>query len=254
MTAGHAEVCLQRNAGTGAVTEVDVSDDIPEEIIWRLKAYLAELPGYDLAVPLDKQKGEEPAKQHGFAQMYFTATFQQLAVSLGHIFKVEAGDIDMRDIVLNRRILVVNLPAPENSGTTLAALGNLVVASLRGMMVQLLGASLEGDYIEANKPGMGPSPFPVVPDELAYYATSGLDRMLAMGRRLNISFMLDFQEVSGIWARSATSRWRRRTRPARCSRAARCLEGGNPHDAGCRCHRFLMGGSGPGASRPMLAA
>ena len=48
---------------------------------------------------------------------------------------------------------------------------------------------------------MGPAPFPVVLDELAYYATSGLDRMLAMGRGLNICFMLGFQEVSGIWAR-----------------------------------------------------
>jgi intracellular multiplication protein IcmO len=48
---------------------------------------------------------------------------------------------------------------------------------------------------------MGPAPFPVVLDELAYYATSGLDRMLAMGRGLNMSFMLAFQEVSGIWAR-----------------------------------------------------
>jgi intracellular multiplication protein IcmO len=38
-------------------------------------------------------------------------------------------------------------------------------------------------------------------DELAYYATSGLDRMLAMGRGLNICFILGFQEVSGIWAR-----------------------------------------------------
>ena len=48
---------------------------------------------------------------------------------------------------------------------------------------------------------MGSAPFPVVLDELAYYATSGLDRMLAMGRGLNISFMLGFQETSGIWAR-----------------------------------------------------
>jgi intracellular multiplication protein IcmO len=48
--------------------------------------------------------------------MHFSSTFTQLAVSLGHIFKVEIGDIDMRDIVLNRRILVVNLPSLENSG------------------------------------------------------------------------------------------------------------------------------------------
>jgi len=192
---------LLRNTETGTVTELDVSADIPEDITWPLRSYLGELPGYDPSMPLDKQKGDEPSKQHGYAQFYFTATFTQLAVSLGHIFRVESSDIDMRDVVLNRRILVVNLPALENSDATLAALGKLVVASLRGMMAQLLGASLEGNYSEADKPGMGPSPFPVVLDELAYYATSGLDRMLAMGRGLNICFMLGFQEIAGIWAR-----------------------------------------------------
>ena len=192
---------LLRNPDDGSTRELDVSKEIPEDVTWPLRAYLGELPGYDPEMPLDKQKGDEPSKQHGFAQFYFTATFTQLAVSLGHIFRVENGEIDMRDIVLNRRILVVNLPALENSDATLAALGKLVVASLRGMMAQLLGASLEGDYSEADKPGMGSSPFPVVLDELAYYATSGLDRMLAMGRGLNICFMLGFQETSGIWAR-----------------------------------------------------
>jgi intracellular multiplication protein IcmO len=109
----------------------------------------------------------------------------------------------MRDVVLNRRILVVNLPALESSDERLAALGKIVVASLRGMMAQMLGARLEGDYstIVANKPGMGSAPFHVVLDEVAYYATSGMDRMLAMGRGLNFMFWLGFQEVSGIWAR-----------------------------------------------------
>ncbi|MBN8925247.1 MAG: conjugal transfer protein TraG [Rhodospirillales bacterium 69-11] len=194
-------IALLRNAETGVIDELDLDGEIPEDIVWPLKSYLGELPGYDPALPLDKQKGDEPSKQHGFAQFYFTATFTQLAVSLGHIFRVECADIDMRDIVLNRRILVVILPALENSDATLAALGKLVVAALRGMMAQLLGVSLEGEYSDADKPGMGPSPFPVVLDELAYYATSGLDRMLAQGRSLNISFLLGFQEIAGIWAR-----------------------------------------------------
>ena len=44
----------------------------------------------------------------------------------------------MRDVVLNRRILVVSLPALENSSDSLAGLGKIVVASLRGMMAQML--------------------------------------------------------------------------------------------------------------------
>jgi intracellular multiplication protein IcmO len=191
-----------RNPETGRIDEIPVPD-MPEDLIYPLQAYLGEIPGYDTSLDYNKQKTDEPFKQHGFALFYFTATFTQLAVSLGHIFKVEQGDVEMRDVVLNRRILVVNLPALENSDDTLAALGKIVVASLRGMMAQILGARLEGDYAEivANKPGMGVAPFQVVLDELAYYATSGLDRMLAMGRGLNIMFWLGFQEVSGIWAR-----------------------------------------------------
>jgi intracellular multiplication protein IcmO len=195
------KIVLVRDPATGSLTNLDVNGEIPEDIVWPLLSYLGELPGFDPDLPLDRQKGDEPSKQHGFAQFYFTGMFTQLSVSLGHIFRVESGDIDMRDVVLNRRILVVILPALENSDATLAALGKLVVAALRGMMAQLLGASLEGEYTEKDKPGMGPSPFPIVLDELAYYATSGLDRMLAMGRGLNISFMLGFQEIAGLWAR-----------------------------------------------------
>jgi intracellular multiplication protein IcmO len=195
-------IFCSRNPETGAIVEIPVPE-MPEEIIYPASAYLGELPGYDTSLPYNEQKGDEPSKQHGFALFYFTATFTQLAVSLGHIFKVLSGDVDMRDVVLNRRILIVNLPALENSDDTLAALGKIVVASLRGMMAQLLGARLSGETSEifALKPGMGEGPFHVAFDELAYYATSGMDRMLAMGRGLNIMFWLGFQEVSGIWAR-----------------------------------------------------
>ena len=195
------KVALLRDPRTGTLTELDLEGEIPEDLTWPLRAYLGELPGYDPSLPLDRQRGDEPSKQHGYARFYFTNAFTQLAVSLGHIFRVECGDVDMRDIVLNRRILVVTLPALENSDLTLAALGKLVVASLRAMMAPLVGGSLEGGYTEADKPGMGPSPYFIVLDELAYYATSGMDRMLAMGRGLGMSFMLGFQEISGIWAR-----------------------------------------------------
>jgi intracellular multiplication protein IcmO len=191
-----------RDPATGHTQDIDVSN-IPEDVIYPLRAYLGELPAYDMALDWNKQKTEEPSKQHGFAVFYFTRTFELLGVSLGHIFKVQQSEVDMRDVVLNRRILVVNLPALESSDDRLAALGKIVVASLRGMMAQMLGSRLEGDYdtIVANKPGMGAAPFHVVLDEVASYATSGMDRMLAMGRGLNFMFWLGLQEVSGIWAR-----------------------------------------------------
>jgi len=197
---------LRLDVDTGTVESIDVSD-IEPALLYPLSAYLGETGGYDKSLAYNKQKTDEPAKQHSFVTMHFSATFTQLAVSLGHIFKCESGDIDMRDVVLNRRILVVNLPTLENSGETTAALGKIVVASLRNMMAQTLGVSLEGDYDEivANKPGMSPTPFPVVLDEIGYYAVSGMDKMLAMGRGLGFMFYLGFQELPGLKARIGES-------------------------------------------------
>ena len=177
--------------------------DIPVDLLKPVLHYLGEVPGYNIDLPYNEQTTDKPVEQYGYALMYFTQAFTQLSVSLGHIFRVEQGDIDMRDIVLNRRILLVNLPSLENSEDSSAALGRIVVASLRGMMAQLLGARLEGDPKEifVAKPGMGQGPFQIVFDELAYYVTGGMDRMLAMGRGLNIAFWLGFQELGGIQAR-----------------------------------------------------
>ena len=192
----------RRDPASGAITFTPVPD-INEALLYPLRSYLGESGGYDLTQPVHKQRSDEPAKQHSFVVMHFSATFTQLAVSLGHIFRCEIGDIDMRDVVLNRRILVVNLPALENSGETTQALGKLVVASLRNMMAQTLGADLEGDYEEVivNKAHTAPTPFPVVFDEAGYYLPGGADKMLAMGRGLGFMFYLGFQEVPGLKAR-----------------------------------------------------
>ena len=197
---------LRLDVDTGQVESIDVSD-IPPALLYPLSAYLGETGGYDKSLPHNQQKSDEPAKQHNFATMHFSAVFTQLGVSLGHIFKCEAGDIDMRDVVLNRRILVVNLPTLENSGETTAALGKIVVASLRNMMAQVLGVNLEGDFDEivANKPSLAPTPFPVVLDEVGYYAVAGMDKMLAMGRGLGFMFYLGFQELPGLKARIGES-------------------------------------------------
>ena len=201
-TLAKQKVFLSRDPGGGDAIRVAVPD-IPDALVYPLLAYLGEIPGYDLDLPYNQQRSEKPSEQHGYAIFYFTQTFTQLAVSLGHIFKAQSGDIDMRDAVMNRRLLIVNLPALEKSDENLAALGRIVVASLRGMMAQLLGAKLEGDPREifAFKPGMGVGSYRVDFDELAYYATSGMDRMLAMGRGINIGFRIAFQELGGIWAR-----------------------------------------------------
>ncbi|CAM2926651.1 conjugal transfer protein TraG [Komagataeibacter xylinus] len=201
-TLARHRVFLIRNPGSDRPIEVSVPE-IPDDILYPAQAYLGELPGYDSSLAWNEQKENKPSEQHGYAKMYFTRVFTQLGVSLGHIFRAQIPDIDMRDVVLNRRILVVTLPALENSSDTLAGLGKIVVAAGRGVMAQLLGARLDGPAEEVFKlkAGSGDAPFHFFYDELAAYVTDGMDRQLAMGRGLNCMFWLGFQDLPGLTTR-----------------------------------------------------
>ncbi|MBS1058177.1 MULTISPECIES: type IV secretory system conjugative DNA transfer family protein [Gluconobacter] len=201
-TLARHKVFLIRNPGSNQAIERRV-EDIPDDVLWPLQAYLGELPGYDSSLEWNAQKENKPSEQHGYAKMYFSRVFTQLGVSLGHIFNAETADIIMRDVVLNRRILIVILPSLENSSDSLAGLGKIVVASLRGVMAQLLGAKLHGSASEVFKlkAGAGDAPFQIFFDELAAYVTDGMDRMLAMGRGLNCMFWISFQDLPGLTAR-----------------------------------------------------
>lgn len=208
-----------RDPEAGTFTEVDLKEEpaIPPAYLFPLQAYLGETGGFDVgsfgkdssAAKIEEalRRSDEPARQHSFAVMHFSQTFTQMAVSLGHIFKVESSDIDMRDIVLNRRILAVNLPTLENSGESTAALGKIVVATLRNMMAQTLGADLEGNFddIIANNAAESATPFPVIFDEVGYYAVTSMDKMMAMGRKLGLFFLLGFQEIVALKVRMGES-------------------------------------------------
>jgi len=201
-TLSRHRILLVRNPASNRPFEYRVPE-IPDEVLWPLQAYLGELPGYDSSVEWNEQKENKPSEQHGYAKMYFSKVFTQLGVSLGHIFNARNADIIMRDVVLNRRILIVILPSLENSSDSLAGLGKIVVASQRGVMAQLLGARLHGDAGEVFKlkAGSGDAPFQTVFDEAAAYVTDGMDRMFAMGRGLNCMFWLSFQDLPGLTAR-----------------------------------------------------
>jgi len=183
--------------------------DMPAALVQTLRSYLGQTGGFDLDVSLKDQRSQQPSEQHSYITMQFTEVFSQWLVSLGHIFKVRTGDVDMLDVALQRRILVVILPSLENSDKTNAGLGKIVVAMLRSMMALTLGSKLEGDYQEivGNRPSEAFAPFKVVFDELAYYVTAGMDGMLAQGRGLGLHFLLGFREAAGLSARIGEKMW-----------------------------------------------
>lgn len=178
--------------------DVNKYPDMPQPIRKTIKSYLTSLPGFQ------EEKGYKQAQttldQHGYLEMQFTKILGSLADVYGHIFFTPAGEVDMFDVVLNRRILVIMLPALEKSGDEIANLGKIVVATLKGMMGATLGATLEGSWTEVveNRVTNSPSPFIVVLDEVGYYTVEGMALMAAQARSLGFTMVYASQDIPAM--------------------------------------------------------
>ena len=178
------------------VIKLSRDEAVPKEVRTGLIAYLDTLPGFIGDAYDDEGKVKPPgpdtpqyntetaSQQHGYLAMQFTRSLQSLGDDYGYIFDTQAADVDMVDVVLNRRILVVLVPALEKSGDEIANLGKIVSASIKGMMGSTLGSTVEGasDTVIENKPTHSSTPFMTVFDEVGYYVAEGMAVMAAQAR------------------------------------------------------------------------
>ena len=169
--------------------------DAPDLVLEPIKNYLKNLPGYD---PSKKGKqSSQVLEQHGFITMQLTRVFGSLADTYGHIIRTNLAEVDLKDVVLNRRILIVLLPALEKSPDELANLGKVIIASLKAMMAAGLGESVEGSYREviSRKPTNAPTPYMCILDEYGYYAVKGFAVVPAQARSLGFSVIFAGQDL-----------------------------------------------------------
>jgi intracellular multiplication protein IcmO len=139
-------------------------------------------------------------QQHGYLSMQFTRAMQSLADEYGYIFKAQLADIDVLDLVLNRRILVVLIPALEKSEDEAANLGKIVASCLKGMMGATLGNTVEGGWESAigSKQTRSNSSFMTVFDEVGYYTTQGMAVMAAQARSLGFALVFASQDLPAM--------------------------------------------------------
>lgn len=160
-----------------------------------MRNYVFNLPGYN-----KEKKGKQVSQvleQHGYITMQLTRTFSSLADTYGHIIRTNLPEVDLRDVVLNRRILVVLLPALEKSPDELANLGKVIIASLKAMMASGLGDEVEGTYTEVveRKPTNARTPYLCILDEYGYYAVPGFAVVPAQARSLGFSVVFAGQDL-----------------------------------------------------------
>ena len=161
-----------------------------------LRSYLVSIPGYNASVPINKQESVV-SEQHGYLQMQFTRILGSLADNYGYIFKTNLGHIDFKDVVLNRRILVVLLPALEKSEPELQNLGKIVVSCIKSMMASTLGSALDSTVAKGveNRATNSLSPYYIVFDEYGYYIVKGSAVMPAQARSLGFCMVFAGQDL-----------------------------------------------------------
>ena len=194
------------------IIQLSRDETIPERIREGLKGYLDTLPGY-VDDAFDDEGKEKPMgpdqpmvdtttvrQQHGYLTMQFTRALQSLGDDYGYIFDTQAADVDMVDIVLQRRILITLIPALEKSGDETANLGKIIAATLKGMMGSTLGAKLEGESstVIENRPTHAATPFMTIFDEVGYYTAQGMAVMAAQARSLGFCLIFAAQDLQAM--------------------------------------------------------
>lgn len=193
---------LRDNMSLQNIIKLSQRNDLPEAATGALKAYLnVGLPGFNAdAVKAGKNQPQTALDQHGYLTGQFTAPLGLLADTYGHIFMDVSPEVDMLDVVLNNRILVVMIPTLEMSSAQAGNLGKIVVAATKMMMAANLGSDVEGSVLDLtqNRPTNTEVPYEVVLDELGYYFAEGIALMFAQARSLGIALTASGQDFQAM--------------------------------------------------------
>lgn len=170
-------------------------EGMPPTVMEPINNYVLNLPGYN-----KEKKGKQVSQvleQHGFITMQLTRSFTSLADTYGHIMRTKLAEVDLSDVVLNRRILCVLLPALEKAPDELSNLGKIIVSTLKAMMAAGLGDAVEGEYndLVESKPTNAETPFLCILDEYGYYAVEGFAVVPAQARSLGFSVVFAGQDL-----------------------------------------------------------
>lgn len=186
---------------------IDFSDatkypTVPVEVRKSILSYLGSLPGFQ------PEKGYKQSQttidQHGYLEMQWTRVLGMMADVYGDIFNSANVDIDIRDIIENRRILVVLLPALEKSSDEVASLGKFVISIVKALAFAGLGSDLVHDWedVLVRRGKRQDTPFTCIFDEVSHYMVDGLDLLAAQARSLNFNLVFSTQEVGMMHRRN----------------------------------------------------
>jgi len=187
-----------------------VAENWHDEAKLPLKNYLSTLAGFDMAlINSPSEWSAEVLNQHGYLIQQFTRMLSLFSDTYGHVFASGAGDIDLRDVVHNDRILVILIPALELSSSEAATLGRLTVSQAAMILSQDLGDKLEGKAkdILVVKKFKDRFPFLWIADEVGAYYTETFGHLATQVRSLGYSLVLAGQDLQRLKSAAGDKIW-----------------------------------------------
>lgn len=146
------------------------------------------------------QSRDKVNEQFGYITMQLVRATNDMTFNLGHIYNVELGEINFRDVAFNRRILYVTLPALTRSQSSMEQLGKMAVTAIKSLMGEMLNVPFEGkarNTVDA-RPSNSHIPLPVVLDEYGYYVVPGFAVAPAQARSYGFSMTFGVQDYSSL--------------------------------------------------------
>ncbi len=189
----------------GTIEDVTIPNILSRRTIEGLRMYLRNLPNFSedpkVLVETDGQH-EQVNVQHGFGKGYFLKALANISLKYGHIYEHEVGEADFTDCMLNNRILIVMIPATQESKEERQTLGKINLSAIRVTMSLGLGPESEGDVedVISNLPIDKKTPSMMIIDEYAEAAVPGFAVTATQGRGLGMACCFAGQDLAGFIA------------------------------------------------------
>ena len=180
---------------------------LPDQIRKTIRSYLSSIPRYQ--EDMGYGQSQTTLDEHGILEMQFARIFGVMSDAYGHIFCAGTSDIDFADILWNRRLLHVMLPALEKSSDEISLLGRIVLSSLRHAISEVLmsPSRTTDEHPDGNEPIniTGGMPFISIFDDVSYYMVEGLDLLAAQARAVGIGIVFSCGDVRSLSKVSAAA-------------------------------------------------
>lgn len=143
----------------------------------------------------------EAERQFSYGVQQWSTVLDLFYGAYGKILDTDRPDIDLKDIVLNNKILYVLLPALKQSQQTLASIGRFIISTFKIVFAELIGTKITGDatkiyeMVESIKPD---PPFLIIMDEAGSYIPEEVDNILAQARSTGVGVIVSVQEIASL--------------------------------------------------------